>query len=292
MNHRNKNELIAVERSPTDTTTSKYIHRNKKQTEWGRLNFTIDREVVANDLELRWKDRWSHTVNDVFNYCPMFLNYLAIKGYKKILFVGHYNRSQKSWTINRRIDRVIHKTPSYHFRDDTMVDPNVWLQFLPIVRMAYGYTNFDMHTLAPPESRHRGLMNALYRRYECDLIDCNMQYKKGRTGLQISQLPDTQYDCVVLAGVPNNEPDQDPISYHHIRTEFAGMCTQEFDIVDFRYGAQPLQTGVPEPNEYYLNDVFAIRNIWDDRFRDEMEEDKNIQYSILNDSIHCYRGDR
>ena len=289
MNHRNKNELIAVERSPTNTTTSRYIHKSHKQTEWGRLNFTIDREVVANDLELRWKDRWSHTVNDVFNYCPMFLNYLAIKGYKKILFVGHYNRAQKSWTINRKIDRVIHETPSYHFRDDTMVDPNVWLQFLPIVRMAYGYTNFDMHTLVPPEARHRGLMNALYRRYECDLLNCNKQYKKGKVNLEIDRLPDTRYDCVVLAGVPKNDPDED-LTHHHIRAEFAGYCTENFDLVDLRYGAQPLQSGVSEPNEYYLNDVFAIRNIWDDRFREEAPEDKNIQYAILNDSIHCYKG--
>lgn len=290
MNHRNKNELIAVERSPTNTTTSRYIHKSHKQTEWGRLNYTIDREVRQNDLVLRWKDRWSHTVNDVFNYCPMFLNYLAIKGYRKILFVGHFNAGQKSWTINRKMDRVLHQSPTYNSRDDTMVDPNIWLQFLPIVRMAYGYDSFDMHTLVPSERKHRGIMNALYRRYECDLINCNKQYKKGRVNMSIDRLPDTQYDCVVLAGVPKDEQDQDLISHHHIRAEFASYCTGNFDIVDLRYGAAALQEGTPEPNQYYLNDVFAIRNIWDDRFREELVADKNIQYRILDESIRCYRG--
>lgn len=290
MNHRNKNELIAVERSPTNTTTSRYIHKSHKQTEWGRLNYTIGREVRQNDIVLRWKDRWSHTVNDVFNYCPMFLNYLAIKGYKKILFVGHFNAGQKSWTINRKMDRVLHQSPTYNSRDDTMVDPNIWLQFLPIVRMAYGYNSFDMHTLVPKEGKHRGIMNALYRRYECDLINCNKQYKKGRVNMSIDRLPDTQYDCVVLAGVPKDEQDQDLISHHHIRAEFASYCTENFDIVDLRYGAAALQEGTPEPNQYYLNDVFAIRNIWDDRFREELVADKNIQYRILDESIRCYRG--
>jgi len=289
MNYRQRNELIVTTpRSPTDTSIGKYIHKEKKQTEWGRLNYTIGGEVRQNDLVLRWKDFWSHTVNDVFNYCPMFLNYLAIKGYKKILFVGHYNAAQTTWTINRKMDRVVHKTPSYHSLDETMVDPNIWLQFLPIVRMAYGYIDFEMHTVSPPESRHRKVMNALYKRYNVDLVNSDKQYKKGRN-VQITTPPDTQYDCVVLAGVPKDRDDLD-ISHHHIRSAFAGVCTSDFDIVDFYYSALPLQTGVSEDNAYYLNEVFALRNVWDQRFRDENPEDKAIQYAILNDSIHCYKG--
>ena len=287
MNYRQKNELIVT--SNASPITGRFIHKDKKTTEWGRLNYTIDREQRQNDLDFRWKDQWSHTVNDVFNYCPMLLNYLSIKGYRKILFVGHYNAAQHTWTINRKMDRVVHPTPTYHSLDDTMVDPNIWLQFLPIVRMAYGYNNFEMHTVSPPESRFRKIMNALYRRYECDLIPTNKQYKKGMTGVTFDTPPDTQYDCVVLAGVPKNDPDQHDLHCANIMTEFAGRCTADFDLIDLYYGG-PLQAGYWEPNDKYLQEIFALRNVWDMRFREESSEDKAIQYAIINDSLRCYKS--
>ena len=288
MNYRHRNELI-VKSQNNGSPVGTYIHRDDKMVEWGRLNYTIDREQRQNDLVLRYADRWSHTVSDVFNYCPMLLNYLSIKGYKKILFVGHYNAAQTTWTINRKIDRVVHPTPTYNSLDDTMVDPNIWLQFLPIVKMAYGYTNFEMHTVSPPESRHRMVMNALYKRYECDLVNSDKQYKKGREEMQFDIPTDTRYDCVVMAGVPKNNPDQD-LHYLQISTEFAGVCEDNFDMIDLYYGRAPLQSGHFEPNDEILQDVFSMRNVWDDRFRNESTEDKAIQYAILSDSIRCYKN--
>lgn len=289
MNYRHRNELIVKSKGENANTVGTYIHRDDKMVEWGRLNYTIDREQKQNDLVLRWRDRWSHTVSDVFNYCPMLLNYLSIKGYKKILFVGHYNAAQTTWTVNRKMDRVIHPTPTYHSLDDTMVDPNIWLQFLPIVKMAYGYTNFDMHVVSPPESRHRMVMNALYKRYECDLVNSDKQYKKGREEMQFDIPSDTQYDCVVMAGVPKDRPEQD-LHYLQISTEFAGVCTDDFDMIDLYYGRTPLQSGHFESNDEILQEVFSLRNVWDDQFRNESTEDKAIQYSILDDSLRCYKN--
>ena len=92
-----------------------------------------------------------------------------------------------------------------------------------------------------------------------------------------------------MAGVPKNREDQD-LHYLQISTEFAGVCEDNFDLVDLYYGRAPLQAGHSEPNDAILQDVFSMRNVWDDNFRNESTEDKAIQYAILNDSIHCYQN--
>lgn len=293
MFYRPVNELIVS--SPRDGETKvsggRYIHHEHKKNQWGKLNYLITGEVKKNDLTKRWKDRFSHTVNDVFNYCPMVLNYLTLKGYKKILFVGHYNASQRSWTFPRKSDRQIHKTPTIKSTEETMVDPNVWVQFLPIVRMAHNYP-FEMHTCKPSQWRYRELMHSLYMRYEIDLINCEKQYKHGMENFNLEQLPDTQYDAVVFAGVPKNFEDSS-FSHHHIRTLFAPYCTPDFDIVDINYqdpDPDKYIQGATDTNNEWLNEVFVNRCIWDEKFRELEDEDRNIEYGLLDNMINTYSG--
>lgn len=292
MFYRPVNELIIkTPRDVNNRSMGNYIHKEHKKNQWGKLNYIITGEQRKNDIVLSWQDKDSHTVSDVFNYVPMILNYLSLKGYSKILFVGHFNAAQTSWLFPRKSSRSIYPTPSYHSLHDTMVDPNIWLQFIPIVRMAYGYTDLQMHTLVPPESRHRKLMHAIYKRYEIDLIPCSQQYKHGRN-IEIDVPPDTQYDAVLFAGVPKNTEDTS-FSVHHIRSIFAPYCTSNFDILDMFYqNPDPAKyvESATQNNEEYLNEVFVTRTIWDDVFRSQSFEDRAIEYSILNNTIKCYKG--
>ena len=290
MNYRPVNELISATARDTDgQSTSRYIHHESKKNQWGKLNYLITGEVRKNDLVTRWKDYDSHTVNDAFNYCPMLLNYLTLKGYRKVLFVGHFNAAQESWTFPRKSDRYLHDTPTTKFTSNTVVDPNIWVQFLPIVKMAYGYDQFEMHTCKPPESRHTQLMHSLYRRYEIDLVTVNKQYKHGRE-VTVTPPPDTQYDCVVFGGVPK-EYEETRFSHHNIRGAFAHCCTTDFDIVDLNYQAideDKYIDGVQEDNREFLTEVFVSRTIWDERFRAESEADKSIEYAIVDSMVRTY----
>lgn len=291
MFYRPVNELIAL--SPRDFlnySRGVYIHKNHKKNQWGKLNYLITGEVRKNDIDLIWKDEYSHTVSEVFNSVPMYLNYLSLRGFRKILFVGHYNSAQKSWLFDRKSDRNIFPTPSYHSMSDTMVDPNVVLQFLPIVRMAYKFTEFEMHTLVPPESRHRKLMHALYKRYEIDLVPCDKQYKHGRS-IEIDVPPDTKYDCVVFAGVPK-ETEDTSFSLNDIKEVFAPYCKPGFGIVDLNYqdpDSDKFIQGAVAVNEEYLNEMFIIRNVWDDKFRSESSENRAIEYAKIDNTISAYK---
>jgi hypothetical protein len=306
MHYRAVNELVtSTYRSTAGESRSRYVHAEHKKSQWGKLNYLITGEMNKNSFDIRWKDRWSHTVNDVFNYCPMLLNYLTLSNppvtwdHKKygdapnILFVGHFNSAVQSWTFPRGSDRQLHATPSNKSMDDTMVDPNLWLQFLPIVKMAWKYNTFNMHTLVPTqaEGRFRGIMHSLYKRYEIDLINCDHQYKHGRTRLNIDMLPDTLYDAVVFAGVPKQN-DDDQINHHDIRGVFQPYCKPGFDIIDMNYqNTDPTKHigGHQQDNTDYLNEVYSCRAIWDQRFRELTSEDKALEYAVLNDIVKCYK---
>ena len=71
------------------------------------------------------------------------------------------------------------------------------------------------------------------------------------------------------------------------------IVKREFDIVDLNFQPQDHQKhidGVTLKNDEWLNEVFAIRNIWDDHFRALPEEDKAIEYAILDNMISTYEG--
>tara|TARA_A200000159_G_C7290013_1_gene325316 strand:- start:120 stop:1019 length:900 start_codon:yes stop_codon:yes gene_type:complete len=299
MIYRAVNELVADSNRRDNVSHGRYIHNETKKNAWGKLNYFLGGEKRKNDVDVHFQDSWSHTVSDVFNYCPMILNYLTLRGYANILFVGHFNVAQKKWCMPRGTDRDIFRTPSHKAEETTMVDPNIWIQFLPLVHQAYKYYSpqgYDMriHTVVPPESRHRGILHAVYKRYELDLIPITKQYKHSQNALvDITTIQNHKlYDCVVFAGVPK-ETEDTSFSHHHIRSKFAPLCTPDFDIVDLNYQVRDEAKhieGARIENTDYLNEVFAIRNIWDDHFRALPEEDKGIEYQILDNIISTYKG--
>lgn len=291
MYYRAQNELIvSSSRDEDGQSISTFVDKDKKKNQWGKLNYLIGGEIRKNDLHTRYKDFHSHTVNEVFNYCPMILNYIALRGYKKVLFVGHFNAAQRSWTFPRKSDRSLFPTPSFRSSQDTMVDPHIWAQFLPIVKMAYGY-DFEMHTLRPPESRHRQLMHALYNRYDIDLVPCNVQYKYGQ-GIEITPPEGHKYDCIVYAGVPKQFEDSS-FSLDKIDIDFREYCEDTYDIIDLNYqdpdDKKFIQGGII-PNSTWLHECFALRGVWDETFKTISPEDRALEYKMLDTMINSYRA--
>lgn len=291
MYYRAENELvISSSRNEDGESVSRFVDKDTKKNQWGKLNYLLSAEIKKNDLHTRVKDFHSHTVNEVFNYCPMLLNYIALRGYKKVLFVGHFNAAQRSWTFPRKSDRCLFPTPSFRASEDTMVDPHIWSQFLPIVKMAYGY-DFEMHTLHPPESRHRQLMHALYKRYEVDMVPSNVQYKYGR-GIEITPPEGHKYDCIVFAGVPKQ---MEEISFFldEIKDLYSKYCTHKFDVIDINYqdpDKNKFITGGIVPNSEWLHECFALRGVWDENFRSISPEDRALEYKMLDTMINSYRA--
>jgi hypothetical protein len=291
MYYRAQNELIVTsERDENGSTVSRFVDKNKKKDQWGKLNYIIGGEIRKNDLHTRYKDKYSHTVNEVFNYCPIVLNYIALRGYKKVLFVGHFNAAQRSWTFPRKSDRNLFPTPAFRSSEDTMVDPHIWVQFLPIVRMAYGY-DFEMHTVSPPESRNRQLMHSLYKRYQVDLVPSNMQYKHVNHA-SVTTTETARYDCVVFAGVPKSDEDVE-FTINEVKNNFQSICTPDADFIDLNYqdpDDKKFVNGALYPNSEWLHECFALRGVWDETFNNISSEDRALEYKMIDTMINSYRG--
>lgn len=295
MFYRAQNELIITSgRDENGSSISKYIHKEHKKNMWGKLNYIIGGEIRKNDLLTRYKNENCHTVNEVFNYGPMVLNYIKLLNRKKILFVGHFNAAQRYWYFSRKSDRCLFISPSYHSGSIDMVDPNIWLQFLPIVAQSYGYLDNDLHIdiVSPPESRHRQLMHSLYKRYNMSFVTADKQYKHGQNFVNLSNLSGMLYDTVVFAGVPKVK-ESTSVTHDQIREVYKQYCSPNFEIIDLNYqnnDASKYIGGARRNNEEYLQEVFVNRCIWDEQFVKRSSADRKIEYLTLDTIIRRYKG--
>lgn len=292
MHYRAVNETVIKSRPHVKTgdITGTFIHAWKKATAWGQLNYKMEKDIEINDLVVNWKNEDVHTVSEVFNRVPMMLNIISMTGARKILFVGHYNAAVKTWYHPAKSDRIIHTQPPERSTEDTVVNLNIVSQFIPIVKMAYGYTNFEMHTLKPPESRHRQLMHGLYGRYGIDLIPCDRQYKHGHNSIEIQPPRDTQYDMVVFAGVPKHE-DGTRFTKAQVKAVFAPYCTEDFKIMDIYYQNKDEEKyigGTQVSTKDYVTKAFTNRSLWDDSFRNGTELNRQVESSLLEGMISIY----
>lgn len=292
MYYRPKNELlIKTARNENRQATATYIHADQKKAMWGKLNYLIGAEKRKNKFTLEWRDEYSHFVDGVFGNCPMILNYLSLRGFQNVLFVGYYNAAQVYWTIPRKGNSLF-PTPSISSDSLTMPSPNVWIQCLPIVKMAYGYTNFNMHTLVPPEWRYRHVMHALYNRYEVDLIPCNKQYMYGKTDMQIDSPSDVKYDAVVFGACTNIE---DLSSFHiaEVAAQFNSVMKNDSVFIELKSrktNENVFLGGAVEDNNQWLPSLFANHSIWDNGYLNLSDEDKTILYNEMDEIITSYKN--
>lgn len=291
MFYRSVNETIINSESVDGNHTSSYVHKDKKSFEYGRLTYALDTDLAQNDILLNWKHGSLNVVEEIFNRAPMYMNLLSLRGYKNILFVGHYNSgAQKYWYHVAKSDYVIHQQPAERSGQERVVDFNLIMQFLPIIRLSHGYTNFNMHVLQPPEWRHRHIVHSLYNRYGVDLLPADKQYKHGVDHINIETPPDVKYDAVVFAGVPK-EYDDTTFSIDNVREVFAPYCVEGFDIVDLYYQDKDhgkYVGGATKDITSELTATFTNRSFWDDKMNTYEQETREIEFSLMKDMVTVY----
>lgn len=282
MQHREVDELII-----TAPGQSGYIHRMQKRGIWAELNTKLQKEIHKGNYRIRWKNEQCHFVSELMIYGPMILNALVEKGYKKVLFVNHFNVSQQDWIIRGKIDRVHHTLPE----GKTMIaDPNVIFQFLPVIAKAYGY-NITIDAVlpdSPSTNRHRFLIQDIYNHFGVSWTTSNKQYKLGGPRIELPKVntDSNLYDCVVFAGVPAFHPDVE-FTKQQIYYEWLKWSVRGYEIVDLWYNERS-EKRFAASSHIDLQDVWStiltIRKTWD-----EKPQDYSFAAEMLDDSMKVFK---
>lgn len=249
-----------------DGSTESFVSSQRKEFSARELSSIIKSITVEKGKYLRYKNEELHVIEEAFSRAPMFCNAIASRGYKNILFVGHYNDHQTHWMLDKFSGRMIDVLPPEREMMQTFPDMNIIAQFIPIIFKTYGY-DASFSIPRPPESKHKGVMHQLYE--ETTLLNhslaCSHQYKHGQTSWSLTGNHE-KFDAVVFLGVPmvdqgvGFEEDQ-------VREIFAPMCTEDFEMVDIYYGLpSPVKwfNGEEKDSKTMVDVAFSVRSGWDD----------------------------
>lgn len=271
-------------------TTGSFIHRRKKIDELGILNFRLQESIKQLGIKLNYKKGDMSFTQEVFNRVPLYLNFLSLRGYKKILFVGFYEAFYSDWFHLTKSDKILHNTPAERWYQDHFPDMDVLTQFLPIVKMAYGYDNFDMHVVEPPTFRNKQLMHALYDKYGVDKVPANVQYRYGRSDMDITPPSDTKYDAVVLCGIPKMNEDTTS-TLMDVHSTFGKYMEDNYDIIDLSYEDKDPNKFTDANNkliESEMVQVWTNRSLWDLNFKNYHQETRTTEFNILKMMFKIY----
>jgi hypothetical protein len=244
-----------------------YVMGHEKEDMSIRLNDLINKNIKTNKVYLRHSSRQVNTVEEAISKGPMYCNFLKTKGYKNILFVGHFNNNQTSWFMPFDADRNVDLMPPERAHLDQVSDPNIVLQFIPMIWKMFGYKG-EIKVCSPSESRHRGIMHSLYRNNGLKdyIIKSNKQYRHGMDKFEWNvSLSEGQekFDAVVFLGVPKNDGAFAEIA---VKECFSPICTPDFDLVDMYYNQGDSEKFVlarKKDNTESLTTVFSNRSEWD-----------------------------
>lgn len=261
-----KNETILRETNENGPVY-RYVMGHEKEEMSRNLNGQLNDSIKNNKLYLRHSSNKVNTVEEVLSRCPMYCNFLRTKGYKNILFVGHFNDGQTSWLLPQDAVRHVDLMSPERSHLDHVSDPNIVLQFIPMVWKMFGYKG-DIKVCSPSESRHRGIMHSLYRNNGLKdyIIQSNKQYRHGMDKFEWNvSLSEGQekFDAVVFLGVPKNAGAFAEIA---VRECFSPICTPDFDLVDMYYNQGDSEKFVlarKKDNTESLTTVFSNRSEWD-----------------------------
>jgi hypothetical protein len=282
----NLNETILREIGPTGAPVYRYVQSEEKDHFARKLNGQINSDLSANSVYLKHANSRVNSVEEALNYGPMYCNFLQDKGYKNILFVGHFNAGQLSWILDASADRVVDLLPPERYHLGQMVDPNIMLQFVPMVHAMYTYKT-SASVVRPPESRHRAVMHSLYSKngLKDKMLGSNKQYRHGMIDWTLDMPADAaKFDAVVFLGVPKHT---DSFEIETVRATFSPYCTPGFAMVDLYYNqgdSTKWVNGTKKDNTEGLAKVFANRAQWDDEVQTNggRPEELSIMDRIIN----------
>ena len=278
-----QNEIILK-----DGNTASFFSGSKKMALVTYSNSVAKNVTINQGKYLRYKNDEVNVIEEAFNRAPMFCNALMSRGYKNILFVGHYNDHQTHWMLDKFSSRMIDVLPEEREDMQTFPDMNIVAQFIPLVFKAMGY-DASFVIPRPPESKHKGAMHSLYESVGMieNSIGCSQQYKHGQDTWSLDG-DHEKFDAVVFLGVPMTdkgigfEEDQ-------VREIFAPMCTEDFEMVDIYYGLPSSVkwfNGEEKDTTTMVDVAFSIRSTWDDDVK--TGGGRPEEYHIMNKMISVF----
>lgn len=248
-----------------DAETQKFVDQSKKINMTFELNALLKSSTNLKGKYLRYKNDEIETVEEAVSRAPMFCNAIASRGYKNILFVGHFNDGQTHWMLEKFAGRMIDVMPEERDHMHFYPDLNIISQFIPVMFKSFGYSA-SMTVACPPEAKHQGAMYDVYMGsgLASNTSKCSQQYKHGQSSWSLEGEHE-KFDAVVFLGVPMNDPEVG-FEEDQVREIFAPMCTPDFEMVDIYYGAPSAikwQNGEEKPSKHNCETAFSTRAQWD-----------------------------
>ena len=249
-----------------DGSTDSFISSLRKEHLLRAITSIIKSVTVDSGKYLRYQNNEIHVIEEAFSRAPMFCNAIASRGYKNILFVGHYNDHQTHWMLDKFAGRMIDVFPPERDHMQYFPDMNIIAQFIPIIFSAYGYES-SFSIARPPEPKHKGTMHDIYGKSVIfnHSLACSQQYKHGQTSWSLTG-DHEKFDAVVFLGVPMADQSVG-FEEDQVREIFAPMCTEDFEMVDIYYGLPSSVkwfNGEEKDNTTMVDLAFSVRSGWDD----------------------------
>lgn len=282
-----KDELIL-----RDGEKYQFVYGEEKEAIARDLNTQVNAHADAAGMYLSHRNFEVNTIEEAMNRIPMFINLIKHRGHKNILFVGHYNGGQSSWILDKFAGRNIDIMPPERNELQYMVDPNVALQFMPVLFQRMGYKG-GMGVCKPPQERFRSVMHGVYAGNNLNphMISCSTQYRHGMSAgdweLSHDPMPPQplKFDAVVFLGVPKWENES--FEESTVRETFAPYCTEDFEMIDLYYGAPDggkWRGGDAKDFQTDLEVVWTNRASWDS----EVSEGRPEEFDIMRRMITIF----
>jgi len=234
MLYKSDSEFIVYTRDDQGLYQSKIVHKSVKSDLYGELNGRLKNYKTNVQPLLTYKTETQNGMLAVMTRGPVLLNILAGRGYKNVLFVGHYNQGETmNWMLDAASDRILDDIHYESRNVSAVMDFNVSYQFLPILAKVYGY-GFDVTIAKPPESKHNGAMHYLYEKWDIPTIETNKQYKHGSESTTLLTQPEEPIDAIVFLGVPKKYDDT-TFTSQQIKSIWGGALKAGGELVDIYY---------------------------------------------------------
>lgn len=262
--------------------TQSHVSSEMKEEMARNLNAVFNYVAIKKGKYLRHSSEEVNVSEEMLSRGPMFCNALMTRGYKNILFVGHFNAGQSNWILDRDAGRMIDIMPPERDSLTVFPDMNIVAQSIPMVMNAFDY-DCEVTIARPPEDKHKGAMHQMYNVYASECVSlCSHQYKHGQSSWTLEGEHE-KFDAVVFLGVPMQDQE---VGFEEdlVREIFAPMCTPEFDMVDIYYGAPSAVkwfNGEEKDSKSMVDTAFSLRSVWDEDVSEGRPEESLIMHSMV-----------
>jgi hypothetical protein len=246
------------------------------------MNAVLNLQTNQKGLYLRHSNSEVNVSEEMLSRGPMFCNALMSRGYKNILFVGHFNSGQSNWILDQEAGRMINVMPPERHEMHSFPDLNIVAQSIPMIMKTFDY-DCEVTIARPPEDKHKGAMHQMYNAFSSECVAlCSHQYKHGQSSWTLEGEHE-KFDAVVFLGVPMQDQEVG-FEDDQVREIFAPMCTPEFDMVDIYYGAPSAVkwfNGEEKDSKTMVDTAFTLRSIWDEDMSEGRPEESMIMHSMI-----------